>query len=137
MKTVEELLRDRYKVIGPYPFSPYNIGDIITVEPDRKYFIASETCRNAYSLPNTKLKDMPNIFQPLPWWSDRKVEDMPAFVKGGGYYYKHEYCITDGKLMFNQYCNGHPIGWLPVNKEFDFYTPVSDEEYELFKHPHL
>jgi hypothetical protein len=28
-----------------------------------------------------KIEPYPHLFQPLPWWSDRKVDEMPAFIK--------------------------------------------------------
>jgi hypothetical protein len=124
--TPEDLLRDRHKVIAPYPGSPFKVGQIL----EKHKFLSGK-----WHVPNFHYDpaDYPAIFQPLPWWSDRAVEEMPEFVKGGGNYYKHQYAMMDGVLKFNQECNGHLIGWLPVNKEFSFYEPVSVEEYKSVK----
>lgn len=90
MLTTDELLRPRYKVVGPYPWSPYKIGDIITMPPDGRSFHLTTTEYTDEFGDRTKLEHWhapeeilkyENLFQPLPWWSDREPEDMPEFVK--------------------------------------------------------
>lgn len=80
----EELLKPRYKVIGPYFGSPYKVGDIISFElihvPIAKY-PAPNGDRIVMNATQKDFELYPNIFQPLPWWSDREPEDMPEFVK--------------------------------------------------------
>jgi len=62
--TVEELLRPRFEVIADYPESPYPVGEIIERTGKTTFF-----------------EKYPAIFKPLPWWSHRKIEDMPEYVK--------------------------------------------------------
>lgn len=70
--TTEELLLPRYKVIADYPGSIFKIGEII--EQD-------------YMEENRPVFDMefflkyPNIFKKLEWWEDRKIDDLPEYVK--------------------------------------------------------
>ena len=86
--SIEELLIERYKVIAPYPHSPYKVGDII--KPNNGRFVLTQTSyrdefgETVYSEHLHKIetaKDYPHLFQPLPWWAERKVEEMPRFVK--------------------------------------------------------
>jgi hypothetical protein len=63
--TVEELLMPRYKVIADYPGmdDSYEIGEVL---------------KPAY----TGIVDAyPHLFRKLNWWEERKVEDMPDYVK--------------------------------------------------------
>ncbi len=66
--TPESLLIQRYKVIAPYPRSTYTVGEVVTVgqmgkETQVKYF------------------EYPHLFQPLPWYAERKKSEMPEFIK--------------------------------------------------------
>jgi hypothetical protein len=71
--TTEELMKPRWKVIADYPNSPFFIGQVFTIpnfdNQFTKDYWAAE--KNKY----------PNIFEPLPWWKERKVEDMPEYVR--------------------------------------------------------
>lgn len=89
MKTVEELLRPRYKVSDKWPgmhTEPFHVGQIITLQPHKE-----EDADGFIYIPD---KHMPrsfmwqsffdlykNLFQPLPWWSEREISDMPEYVK--------------------------------------------------------
>lgn len=71
MKSVEELLLPRYKVIADYPGTQYSVGEILPVIGTEMYIKGRTEFLSSY----------PHLFQPLPWWSDREVEDMPEYVK--------------------------------------------------------
>ncbi len=63
--TVENLMMPRYKVIADYPGmdDSYEIGEVL---------------KPAY----TGIVDAyPHLFRKLNWWEERKVEDMPDYVK--------------------------------------------------------
>ena len=64
--TVEELLMPRYKVIADYPSSPYYVGEIKDRLGDN---VAAHFAK------------YPHLFRKLNWWEERKVEDMPDYVK--------------------------------------------------------
>jgi hypothetical protein len=130
MLSKEELLIQRYKVIGPYPGSRFEIGDILI----RYNLNASDTRVYTYTTnPSSPLQGisarkedvetMPNIFQPLPWWSDREPEDMPEYLEcpSRKMFFRVErwhksYFIIDGKQKM-QYGN---------------YIPATRAEYEAF-----
>lgn len=66
--TPEQLMIPRYKVIADYPRSRYIIGEIVQYGQ-----IGRET--------QIKYDDYPAIFKPLQWWEERKVEEMPPFIR--------------------------------------------------------
>jgi hypothetical protein len=78
--TPEVLLIPRYKCIAPIPFQPfpdmYNVDDIFTDN-------GKTAVLNQHGDPVcvVEWEKYPHLFQPLPWWSDRKVEEMPEFVR--------------------------------------------------------
>lgn len=130
MKTVEELLIQRYKVIALYPQSSLRVGDIISFELQHVE-IAQYAALNGspirLAVMEKELKKYPHLFQPLPWWSDRSPEDMPEYLhcpsrkiflkvdKWDGASF-----VTDGK----------------TKKQLANYIPATREDYESFKqHP--
>ena len=66
--TVEELLSPRYRIIGDYPNSPYQLNSTIEIDKDPLY-------KEAW------YDDYPNIFQKREWWHERKIGDMPDYMK--------------------------------------------------------
>lgn len=74
MLTTEQLLKPRYKVIADYPKSVYEVGTIINAGT------TSEDCIYC-DREGPRMRHYPHLFQPLPWWSDREISDMPEYVK--------------------------------------------------------
>jgi hypothetical protein len=87
MLTTEELLRDRIKIIADYPGNKFKVGDILTYShnflPTMTVGVGNQIWRNQEGVivSYNKFKDFPHLFQPLPWWSDREISDMPVFIK--------------------------------------------------------
>jgi hypothetical protein len=86
--SIEALLVERYKVIAPYPHSPYKVGDVI--KPNNGRFVLTvtshrdefgETVYSEHLHKSDVAKDYPHLLQPLPWWAERKPEEMPRFIK--------------------------------------------------------
>jgi len=76
--TKEELLRPRYKIIALWPFEPKtSIGNIFT-RPDQYARVGQWSSMWHWW---DELANHPHLFEPLPWWKDRKLEDMPEYVK--------------------------------------------------------
>lgn len=63
-----DLLRPRFKVIADYPSSHFKVGSI-------------KQCAEKESGDVNFYKQYPHLFQELFWWQERKVEDMPEYVK--------------------------------------------------------
>jgi hypothetical protein len=66
MKTNDELMQPRYKVIADYPASDYKVGLIISD-------IGPNFCEY--------LERYPHLFKKLEWWQDLKPIDFPKYVK--------------------------------------------------------
>lgn len=126
--TKEELLKPRYKVVADYP-RPHNhpyfgMGEIIeAITPeDIEYF-------NKYKA----------LFQPLPWWSDRKPEDMPEYVRYSEYYLNHYHLDGEFKSMIfkvDNWSNGHygikaKGGGIIYGYEINF-EPANESEYTAY-----
>ena len=83
--STEELLKPRYKVIAPYPNSPYKVGEILTeffFDNGNSYFsVNDENGFHDKVISSETIKECPNIFKEVEWWEDRKIEDMPEYVR--------------------------------------------------------
>jgi hypothetical protein len=81
MKT-EELLRPRYKVTNIWPDmgrDRYHQGQIIELSiKDKEQWCKVERDLTTYE---AFYIQYPHLFEPLPWWKDRKLEEMPVYVK--------------------------------------------------------
>lgn len=76
--TPEELLKPRYKVIAPWPGTHWEVGDI--------FEYGDHNCFKTESQPSipmhvSVLDEHPHLFKKLEWWEDRKLEEMPEYVK--------------------------------------------------------
>lgn len=72
----EQLLKPRWKVIADFPDSDYKVGSI----EDRDW------CKYVNSEDETdgivwKISDFPHLFKELNWWEERKIEDLPNYIK--------------------------------------------------------
>ena len=67
--TVEQLLKPRYKVVDDYPFSYYDKDSVLLFE----FYHAKDGIVN--------FCEYPHLFRKLEWWEERKVEDMPEYLK--------------------------------------------------------
>lgn len=96
--TTEELLRPRVKVIASYPKCGYKIGQILYVDDIGIAWVKNEY--GFYTDPVYDVGKYSHLFEPLPWWKDRKVEDMPRFVKHlkSGVFKVKEHCVTGCKI---------------------------------------
>jgi hypothetical protein len=95
--TTEELLKPRYKVIADWPDSKNKVGDIIEIQTAQTEAAKDLVCGwyNKY----------PHLFEPLPWWKERKAGDMPRYIKGKERIYE----VTEWRKDM--------LGWFyPMNK---------------------
>lgn len=74
--TVERLLQPRYKVIADYPNSDFEIGFILYSDKNGFFYEYGDNGRWS-----VKPEKYPHIFKKLEWYEERKVEDMPEYVK--------------------------------------------------------
>ena len=88
--TPAQLLTPRAKVIAKWPFCPYKVGDIVMpnehgvfhflTTPYRDEFGEAHFSHDYYNFEET-VKEYPHLLKILPWWEDRKLEDMPKYVR--------------------------------------------------------
>lgn len=101
----EELLKPRYKVIADYPGNVQPIGHICSVVGDMASIIYWCNQKDNY----------PHLFKKLEWWEERKLKEMPEFVKviredcakDTGLYCKvFKWAVFDDKIPIikGQYC---------------------------------
>ncbi len=111
--TKEELMKPRFKVISDYPKTPFEIGEILQYNNNE---VGAIQYRNDY----------PAIFQPLQWWEERTVEEMPEYVLYQCVGEKTEIVRTE-KWEVNGFY-GHD-GWFDAK----YLTPSTLEEYNEYK----
>ncbi|MBC7866252.1 MAG: hypothetical protein H7X88_01850 [Gloeobacteraceae cyanobacterium ES-bin-316] len=82
MKSIEELLQPRYKVIGLWPNSgKTELGDIIKIEINTTTgFHFREATFFGPVIQMKKLDQYPHLFKKLKWWEEREIADLPEYV---------------------------------------------------------
>lgn len=82
-KTVEELMRPRYKVIADYPDSKFKVGEILEQDMPIDYpgWFSTNRRSNNDGRFEEILKKFPHIFQKIEWWEERNKEEMPEYVR--------------------------------------------------------
>lgn len=77
--TTDELLMPRYKVIADYPGTVFDVNQILEVSGDCAG--SNRTGSGVLSKSVYKPEKYPAIFRPMPWYEERKVGEMPEYVK--------------------------------------------------------
>ena len=91
--TVEQLMMPRYKVTNNWPsMRDFELHQVVTLDkefsPQYRMWTITD-CQGERNYITKFFDNYPHLFQPLPWWAERKVEDMPEYVKdGNGEVYK-------------------------------------------------
>jgi hypothetical protein len=85
--TTEELLKPRIKVMVDFPqWSAFKHKKDDILELKGIHFVGAGTAK---SINENEVDLYPAIFRKLNWWEERKVEDMPEYVKDKwGKFYK-------------------------------------------------
>lgn len=84
-----ELLYPRYKVIAPWPgmeAEPFRLEQIVTLRPHKddegECFIHIPDKHMPGSYMRRGFFDkFPHLFKKLEWWEERKIEEMPEYIK--------------------------------------------------------
>lgn len=121
--TKEQLLQKRFKFIMPYPGSHWEVGDIFESILEDIYKVKSSPVKMIESV----MESYPSIFQPLPWWSDRKPEDMPEYLK----WRTKQQIVKPVRWEANcefYYLSEHDI----VGYYSDYTDPATEEEYNAY-----
>lgn len=140
--TVEELLMPRYKVIADYPHNPYKVGDLLEEFTKTAFKLTvtyngnsmDETQANTY--PASAIEKMPHLFRKLNWWEERKVEDMPEYVKlvikgKTQYVHKVEKWIGENSVGQPLYEYFNAVNYLSTACVSEL-EPATEQEYNTF-----
>src|ERR1043166_9899190 len=85
--TKEQLLAPRWEVIADYPYSPWEIGDILCADKEGELHGIDgiiSSCGYPASEKKVLVADAeacPNIFRPLNWGVRRMANEMPKYIK--------------------------------------------------------
>ncbi len=129
MKTPQELLIPRVKVIAPYPHSPW-LPDMILIEHPETGEMYSEEFGFVGTKQIVKFSeaaDFPAVFRLLGWWEDISSLDLPSYVKDNyGNFTKVIYRAHEGVWRaFDSRDADFPYKW-------DKITPATEEDYNSY-----
>jgi hypothetical protein len=116
---IEELLQPRFKVIANFPDSTRNIGDIIYVDNKKEKYWSDNY--------EKWLSSFPHLFKKLEWYEDRKIEDLPEYLKDKNEIYKvYKYDLSYSMFSVKVYeKSGYILTLFLYNV-----SPSTKEEYE-------
>lgn len=96
--TTEQLLIPRYKVIADYPASPYKVGEVLIFweisqgydESKRPITLDLQDSGLEFQrmVNEEEFKKYPHLFRPLQWWEERRISDLPNYIRITGDVYK-------------------------------------------------
>lgn len=127
-------MQQRYKVLWPYPNSVWEVGDILTPLYDNSVWfgIPDKDEYDGCVIHENWIKKCTNIFDPLPWFVEREIEDMPKYLKCEGAY---------GTLVYPaEFIMKEENGWtvkvgrtiIPHGNYLKDKFPATDQEYQEY-----
>jgi hypothetical protein len=132
MLSKEELLKPRIKILADWPgvAGIVKVGDVICVDDefeDDLFWIGGEP----YLM--DKIRDYPHLFREMPWHEERRIEDLPEYVK----------CIKTPdqvhvaeaiyRVEWNTVWGYDSETLSPVVLSTNCYEPSTREEYEQYQ----
>lgn len=86
MSEQTDLMKPRYKATGTgnfhYPNSPFTVDQVIELKKENRSWLYEYYDHDGQYVVYQELFDSyKHLFKPLPWWSERKPEEMPQYVK--------------------------------------------------------
>ena len=123
-REIIELMKPRFLVIADYPNSEYTVGEIVT--PDSDLWIHSNM-----KLCYPSVEKFPQIFRKLEWWEERKVEEMPMYVRipPNGNVIKCTAWYLNNMNWYGEVDGKRQRIFL------DYFEPATEEEYNSNKQP--
>lgn len=142
-KTVEELLKPRYKVINTWPgmaAEPFELDQIVNLEQHEEHFIHTPLRHLPESyMREDFFKTFPHLFKKLEWHQERHIEDLPLYLKDKDRIWKLKGWVTD--MIGSPY----PINFVDKEGDTDQFCsiawhfrkdrmmPATEEEYNNYK----
>lgn len=120
MLTKEELLAPRYKCIAEDTSGNLRKDAILLYDSGEDEEDIGVFWIGAKAFTDEELKRYPHLFQPLPWYADRKEGEMPGFVK-----------YHDNSFMFPQIrvCKGSEAPFASDGFDASNFEPATEQEY--------
>ncbi len=130
--TVEELLKPRYKLISDYPGNQYlAIGDIIELKeqwPTKWFTETLGSNDDAFTFSEAMLDKCNANFRKLDWWEERKLEDMPEYVKRP----PEMKFLSNTVFKIDSWDETASVGWCSdhrINVRVDQCIPATEEDF--------
>lgn len=124
-----ELLKPRYKVIADYPFSDFNVGDILNERCEGVWTNDIENGENI-SAPET----YPHLFRKLEWHEEREKKDMPEYLRSSETYPKPHFIKV--RKNYATFFEGEYLSlkeYKPYwEAQYQFYFPATETEYQQY-----
>lgn len=123
-----DLMKERYKVIAPYPGMKFKVGDIFTYDREIAQTYDQWIDQNGQEHITSSFPAFPHLFKRLEWWEDRKPEDMPGYLKWND---------TGVVVRVNRYREDNTFFYLADDDAFGYsiiHTSIATEaEYLAYK----
>lgn len=123
---IEELLKPRWKCISKYPNALWAIGDIIK----NRFSPVFVTDCAEYDIDYYE-----NLFQPLPWYAERSVDDMPEYIIGR--WQGEDQYVKVLKWEFDMTINAYVTNIDGMRLVDKYSKPITFEQYQSFKEKKL
>lgn len=136
MKTIEEILKPRYKVMIDYPGSNFPLGEIIEFHDKKSNMCSIDGIPDFISKPHTVRNGCtamhsirffelyPQVFHKLLWWEFREADDMPEYVKTNN---SEVYKFKNKTAEFQIECDGKSGN--NYFRHLSFLNPATQEEF--------
>lgn len=136
-KSVEELMKPRYKVVADYPGMPFLSDQII----EREGTNGTDDYYHPFNNKNICLNRYPNLFKKLEWWEERKQEEMPEYVKfaADGMVKRITHWDMETSSPWFMYLEGDNRPYSPggLSLENTHWLPATEEEYNNYISSHF
>ena len=122
---IEKLMRPRYEVIAPYPFSPYKVGDIIEKIAKLNWQVKQRpvSCLSE----DDPYAQYPHLFREMEWWEGVAESEMPKYLKNkfsSQVLEVDRYHFNESKQAFVYFKNREFVEYLGE------YSPATEAEYK-------
>ena len=123
--STEDLLKPRIKVIAPSPFVTDKVGDYLERRGVSEFGFGIKTKGKMAFYPKEAFKEWPHIFREMDWWEDRKLENLPEYIKSkrGNIVHKVTKWLNTGLCRVRD---------KPYSCFVELFIPATREEYEQY-----
>lgn len=129
---IDELLKPRFLCIAEYPNSPFKVGDIALKIHGTLYCNIETACFCGIE----NIEKYPHLFKPLQWFENRKVEELPSYIKSGTQVVKPDWELI--KWRDREYWRANTNEKLfGSHYKLELFLPATEQEYLQNTQPKL